>query len=284
MRLYYYRDPVGNFGDDLNLWLWPKLVPGIFDEDDGRLFLGMGTLLNHRVPAAPEKVVLGTGVGYGERPAVDDRWTIYGVRGPLSARMLDLGPELALTDPAMLVGQLETFGDEDKAFDLSLMPHHRSAGRASWRRYCELVGIHYLDPSGNVFDVLRDIKRSRVVATESMHGAIVADALRVPWIPLRLHEHVLPFKWQDWCASIDVAYEPVTLRAPMNLRSDRRSRWNRRLKPLAFLLSLKRTGRRFPPVLSSDAAFDRAVSRLQEAVTRLRADYPFETPHVPAAR
>jgi succinoglycan biosynthesis protein ExoV len=272
MKLYCYRDPIGNFGDDLNLWLWPKLVPGILDDDDGRLFIGIGTLLNHRVPALPEKVVLGSGVGYGRRPVVDDRWTIYGVRGPLSARMMELGPELALTDPAMLVGQVETFKGE-KCYGISLMPHHRSAGRVDWKRYCGLAGVHYLDPCGSVLDVLKGIKRSHIVVTEAMHGAIVADALRVPWIPLRLYEHVLPFKWEDWCASMDVPYEPVTLPLLMNLRHDLRARWHRKIKSLSFVLSLKRLVQRVPPVLSTDAAFDRAVSRLQEAVVRLEGDY-----------
>jgi succinoglycan biosynthesis protein ExoV len=33
MKLFYFKDPAGNFGDDLNLWLWPKVLPGILDED-----------------------------------------------------------------------------------------------------------------------------------------------------------------------------------------------------------------------------------------------------------
>ena len=36
MKLYYYKAPLGNFGDDLNPWLWPRLLPDIFD-DDGRV-------------------------------------------------------------------------------------------------------------------------------------------------------------------------------------------------------------------------------------------------------
>ena len=29
MKLCYYHDNEGNFGDDLNAWLWPKLLPGV---------------------------------------------------------------------------------------------------------------------------------------------------------------------------------------------------------------------------------------------------------------
>ena len=44
-----------------------------------------------------------------------------------------------------------------------------------------------------------------------MHGAIVADALRIPWIPLKVMPDLLEFKWQDWCMSINVPYKPYTL-------------------------------------------------------------------------
>ncbi len=27
MKLYYYKDVIGNFGDDLNSWLWDALIP-----------------------------------------------------------------------------------------------------------------------------------------------------------------------------------------------------------------------------------------------------------------
>ena len=29
MKLCYYHDNEGNFGDDLNAWLWSKLLPGV---------------------------------------------------------------------------------------------------------------------------------------------------------------------------------------------------------------------------------------------------------------
>lgn len=63
MNLYYYQDSVGNFGDDLNVWLWPKLLPGLFDQDDGLLFVGIGSFLRYKVPVSPFKIVFGSGVG-----------------------------------------------------------------------------------------------------------------------------------------------------------------------------------------------------------------------------
>jgi hypothetical protein len=36
MKLYYYQDSKGvkNFGDDLNPWLWSKLIPDVLDDDE----------------------------------------------------------------------------------------------------------------------------------------------------------------------------------------------------------------------------------------------------------
>ena len=98
MKLYYYRTGVRNFGDDLNNWLWPKLIPELLDPIDGYLLIGIGTILNRRIPESPQKVVFGAGVGYGERPVLDDSWTVYCVRGPLTAAALELSPDLAITD------------------------------------------------------------------------------------------------------------------------------------------------------------------------------------------
>lgn len=37
MKLYYYESKEGNFGDDLNRWLWDSIFPGFFDSDENRL-------------------------------------------------------------------------------------------------------------------------------------------------------------------------------------------------------------------------------------------------------
>src|SRR6266545_5861186 len=128
MKLYFYQDSAGNFGDDLNAWLWPRLIPDLLGSDDGVLLVGIGTLLNNRVPAASMKLVFGSGAGYGAKPRIDGSWKILCVRGPLTADALGLPPELAVTDSAALVNRLAPVVAKRHA--VSFMPHHASKIRA----------------------------------------------------------------------------------------------------------------------------------------------------------
>jgi succinoglycan biosynthesis protein ExoV len=277
MKLYYYQDSVGNFGDDLNPWLWPQLLPGAFDRDDGVLFVGIGSLLSQKIPTPPLKVVFGTGVGAagvgaGQLPSIDSRWRFGCVRGPLSAQALGLESKLAITDSAALIRTI-ALPKESKCFDLSFMPHHKSARSANWKLYCKLAGINYIDPSASVHETLQSIQRSKIVLAEAMHGAIVSDALRVPWIPIRLYDHILEFKWQDWCQSLGLAYKPVTLNSALSLEKTFSSRLRRKVDPFFVAMGLRKLIKNVEPTLSSDYAIELATTRLQEELERLKADY-----------
>ena len=89
MKLHYYKSTqLRNFGDDLNEWLWPRLMPELLDDDDSAILLGIGTILNdilnETIPAGCQRIaVLSSGVGYGSgRPRIDGRWKINCLRGP----------------------------------------------------------------------------------------------------------------------------------------------------------------------------------------------------------
>ena len=59
--------------------------------------------------------------------------------------------------------------------------------------------------------VIRRIQQSEVIIAEAMHAAIVADALRVPWIPVKAYNGINDFKWNDWASSLDVPYNPIRI-------------------------------------------------------------------------
>ena len=188
MKLFYFSFPNGmsNFGDDLNPWLWEKLLPGVFDQDNKSIFVGISTLLNDYVPKANKTAVFASGVGYSKGlPAINESWKIYCVRGPLSAKKLGIDPQLAVTDGAVLIRKVYEPSTIKKT-KFAYMPHitHIIHGGNAWKDICEEAGISYIDPRWETEEVLSAICQTEVLLTEAMHGAIIADALRVPWIPV----------------------------------------------------------------------------------------------------
>ena len=106
MLLYHWRGDARNFGDELNLLLWPRLLPGLLDDDPAELFLGIGSVLDARHARDAVKLVAGAGYGgYAPLPVLDARWVIHWVRGPRTACQLGLAPAYGLGDPAMLLPQ-----------------------------------------------------------------------------------------------------------------------------------------------------------------------------------
>ncbi|MEM9087511.1 MAG: polysaccharide pyruvyl transferase family protein [Cyanobacteria bacterium P01_F01_bin.53] len=231
MKLFYYKTttPSQNFGDELNPWLWPRLISD-FDENKKDVFIGIGTVLNDQTPQwvneAKNAIFFSTGVGYGRsfRLQKKPNWRIYCVRGPLSAKKLKLPAPLAITDGAALLKRyFDPIAVAERAYAVSYMPHFRHGSPQRFKTVCQRVGIHFIDPAGEVENVITQIAQSKVLISEAMHGAIVADTLRVPWIPVRTSPKILPFKWRDWCASVNLPYRGTIIRGakPLSRRDYR---------------------------------------------------------------
>jgi succinoglycan biosynthesis protein ExoV len=281
MKLYYYPVPNGNFGDYLNEVLWQHYLPEGFDEDARTLFVGIGTLLNDYVPAAERVIVFGAGVGYGKGlPNITDHWRIYCVRGPLSAEKLRLPASLALTDPAVLMPQVSPLPEKSRRYRFSYIPHVHCAeiGMESWREVCAELDFGLIDPRWPVARVLSSLAETECVIAEAMHGAILADAYGIPWIPVISNRMILPFKWQDWCASMGLTYSPHRLIGlwdprPWSLR------WLRHpymaLNPLRkpiVVQQLLDIAAQATPQLSSRNHLARCVERLEEKLVLVRAN------------
>jgi succinoglycan biosynthesis protein ExoV len=216
MELVYYRDPVGNFGDDLNGYVWEKLLPAHVFKADSTLLMGIGSIFNvHLAPLSRTQgkrvFVIGSGAGYGPLPPAWETWNILGVRGPLTAELIGR-PDLAMTDSAALLASLPRVETWPPAKDAILvMPHHNSISRGNWEQVAMQAGMTFVDPRWSVSAIIEHFSRAKLVITEAMHGAIVADTLRVPWLPIVITPDSLPFKWTDWALSVDLTYEPVRI-------------------------------------------------------------------------
>jgi hypothetical protein len=288
MKLYYYNAEGPNFGDALNPFLWNALLPGFFDSDPNELFLGIGSILYDRFPINATKIVFGSGYGgYTRIPQLDSRWYVHFVRGPRTARLLGLNPQLGIGDAAILIRTLE-MRRLSKRHRLSLIPHHGSMRDGLWDRVAAQAGVHLIDPRRTVEEVVEGILSSEFVLCEAMHGAIVADAMRIPWIPLLPIDERHRLKWYDWADSLNLHLRPLPLSSSCLLEFVASSL--RRYPQLLYRLSKRRllVNRCFPaafvdraaqsvlraaqaePMLSNDALLDDATEQMLDHIRRLQ--------------
>ena len=65
--------------------------------------------------------------------------------------------------------------------------------------------MRLIDPRDDPLAVLAAIGRCKVLLSEALHGVIVADALRVPWVAIRPLARIHRAKWADWADTVDGA-------------------------------------------------------------------------------
>lgn len=286
MKLFYYRpQQCTNFGDELNLWLWKRLLSEFLDTNKNVIFVGIGTLLHNgflkKIDESKKIVIFSTGAGSSKSLEIKPSWKIYCVRGPLTAKTLGISEKLAITDGAVLIKNIVK-RKKKKKYNFSFMPHWEY-GASAWEPICNRLGFSYIDPRFPVNSVLSKIRNSKVLLTSSLHGAIVADVLRVPWTSLITSKSINQFKWRDWCLSVNLEYKPYELPQFKNLSSRKRlisNVYNNliNISPIEFMK--ERRARRLlnniveeaEPQLSKEGEIDRLNTQLELKLKELKKD------------
>lgn len=232
MHIVYYKDEVGNFGDDLNELIWPRLLPQDVRDAPDTVMVGIGSLLDQArfrdVDTNNKRVfVMGSGAAYGALPQGHEHWTYHAVRGALTAELIGR-PQSAVTDGAILLSKLTDLVPQSaQRNEILFMPHHRTCVNSRWPEAAANAGLTFVDPQWAPDRILAAYGRAKLVVTEAMHGAIVADTLRIPWIPVMISPEVSIFKWRDWASSLDLDYHPVALPPTARLEAFRYDRIKR---------------------------------------------------------
>jgi succinoglycan biosynthesis protein ExoV len=118
--------------------------------------------------------------------------------------------------------------------------------------------------------VLDALQKTRALLTEGLHGAIVADAFRIPWTAIKSSPALLDFKWEDWCRSIGIAYQPEMIQPLWQPSGTLAGRLRFSLKTWLARNELKRISRRRRDQLSKEHIFNAARARLIEKVGDFR--------------
>jgi succinoglycan biosynthesis protein ExoV len=140
--------------------------------------------------------------------------------------------------------------------------------------------------------VLGEMAGCSLIVSEAMHGVIVADALRIPWIALTPLAAVHGPKWGDWGAAmdLDIAFQrlsPSSLGERLHLSrlAQRNGRFRKlierngkRLDAVAPDLFVERAARALrraacaTPQLTRDTALDRSRDRMRQTLRWLQAN------------
>ncbi len=238
MRLLCHKPAVPNFGDDLNEVLWPTLAPGLFAPDDDKAFVGVGTIVGIDPGRSTKLHVFSSGAGYTSLQRWRGRDVEYHcVRGPVTARVLGLDADKVLTDGAVLVPNLAEFrhAPSDRQGGVVVIPHFETIAFPGWIEAAQMAGLDLVDPRGTPKEVIGALAGARLVVTESLHGAILADAFGVPWRPFAVSRNFSTAKWADWAASLDLEVDVALVPPPDALQL---FRFGKRAEPFGSMLRL----------------------------------------------
>ena len=212
-RLKYCAIEGGNFGDDINLQLWGRLFPNLAELSDKVLLYGVGTLLDGRHDPSLRKVVLGSGIGETRAALADNNWDFRWVRGPMTASEFGLPAHSAIGDAAILWPELVP--GHDRQGPVGLIPHYATWDAYDWERVATQAGRAVINPRKSPAQVIAQRRGCSRILAESLHGAICADAIGIPWAACVLAHRFNAFKWRDWLATIDRPFAPLIVDRPL---------------------------------------------------------------------
>jgi succinoglycan biosynthesis protein ExoV len=221
VRLYHWESPEGNVGDDLNLWMWPRLLGDVFDDASDTVFVGIGSVLDDRHAGAARRIVFGPGAR-SAASAPDIRapgWDVRFVRGPRTAAALGLGEDRWISDPAILAPLVHgprPGSGPGTATRTGFIPYFRTR-LAYAAALADMAGLSLVPTTLDPGTFLRRLLACDHVVVEAMHGAILADAFGIPWMPCRISNLKFEgathgFKWSDWLEGL--ALDPAFLTLP----------------------------------------------------------------------
>jgi succinoglycan biosynthesis protein ExoV len=287
MKLIYYKSNIGNFGDDLNVYLWDRLLPKYFEEENDIAFLGIGSILTEnsslirKAEGFKRKVVFGTGVrSINDYLYFDESWHIPFVRGKYSSLKLFGNTSQYISDGAyglILLNDYRNLVNSKKKNKIGFIPYFRSFDKVGWQQICDKLGWHLISPlEKNISFFIKEVVSCEKIISEAMHGAIIADIYRVPWQRIRYFSHihetesVSEFKWNDWLSSIEIENRYVEIPyIKFNFYKERLfpSRYKKLLQEKIFnsLLNLKLTFN-----LSNQNVLDNVKIRFSDELFKLK--------------
>jgi pyruvyltransferase len=211
MKVYYWKGKK-NFGDLLAPLLINKFchLSSEWSEPEEAELIMVGSIID-KFPTDYKGVIAGCGVMHERTNILMPNAKILAVRGPLTAKALNLDYDVVQADPGLIADELVGF--KDKEYELGIVPHWTDKDLEKDPRFTKFRH-KIIRVSDDPLQVIAEIATCKKIVSSSLHGIILADAYGIPRrieIPPRAlshsHQEGGLFKWQDYSASIGMRLE-----------------------------------------------------------------------------
>ncbi len=210
----FWFDEVPNFGDLMTPALLTRFgIPVVHSPLERCRVVATGSVLDGMDPGWTG-VVLGSGFMNSQVRMGSHRAELLALRGKLTRDRIRGAGRVPLGDPGLLAGDLCAAPEETRV-TLGLVPHYADRKHPA---VTGLVGgepdeVRLIDVCRPPEEVIREIATCSVVASSSLHGVIVADALGIPATWLLVTDRVLGagFKFFDYASALGALRYPVAL-------------------------------------------------------------------------
>lgn len=195
----FWFDGIANFGDALTPWLLRRAGVMPMHSSVARADLvGVGSILE-MLPDDFAGSVWGSGLLHG-KPLDLPNARFLAVRGELTRDLVRAPDDVALGDPGILVSRF--LKRPAVRWQLGVVPHHMHENDPLWRNVVASSDqrVRIIDVRRGPSAVLRDIARSAVIVSTSLHGLVTADAYGIPAVWSRMEPDLRGgrFKFDDY--------------------------------------------------------------------------------------
>ena len=196
-----------NFGDDINPTFYEQLTGARvrFATNMNRPhLLGAGSILEK---ATPSSIIVGSGLLSPLKMPLHSGYSVVSVRGEKTLEIINCKDSILLGDPLVLIDLLVDAPNR-KIHEIGVVPHITNVQKFR----SEYGGrAHIIDPALPPFDVVAQIGACEKIMSQSLHGLIVADALKVPnvWLSPGVSMIGGDFKFIDYFSTLDSTKEAI---------------------------------------------------------------------------
>lgn len=219
---YKMFNKIRNCGDAINPFVIEHIsgLSSYCARDKGDHVLGAGSIFSY---ADKTSHIWGTGM-------LDPSWDIPEINssqiralrgkltlGVLRSRGYDI-PDIPLGDPGIFASELIANEALSKQYRAAIVPHFRDFRNPEIRRLAAGDDVCLVDMKDYSLEPLKQIARSEIVLSQSLHGLIFSESLGIPslWITRKTDDR-WKFKFLDWYSTTNnPQHDPRSIAEPFD--------------------------------------------------------------------